>query len=74
MTAQQFVDYNLHKGEEFGIKGYQCAHTNALDKPQMKNIVKGKRTTYLDDAVKAKKFIPPAHYKVAGNMINKKKT
>jgi hypothetical protein len=33
MTAQQYVDYNLHKGEEFGIKGYKVAYTNALDKP-----------------------------------------
>jgi len=39
----------------------------------MKNIVKGTKTTYLDEAVKAKKWMPAAHYKVAGDLVNKKK-
>ena len=31
------------------------------------------KKTYIDDEVRMKKFIPPAHYNVAGDLVNKKK-
>ena len=48
------------------------ATTCALDKPLVARIHSGKRTTYIDDEIKAKKYIPAADYKVQGDLNDKK--
>ena len=72
MSIDDYVQFGLKGSTDFGIQGYKVAYTCELDKPQIKKIHPGKRTTYLDDAMKSKKFVPPAKYEIMGDLVDKK--
>jgi len=62
----------LKKKHEFGVDGYDMIKFNAhLDKPQNVRIYPGLKKTYIDEAVRAKGFIPPPHYEVMGTLVKK---
>ena len=69
MSAKEFVVRNSCRKAEFGIEGYHLVKTNALDKPQVSKIVSGKKTTYIDDAVKSKRNLPDFKYNVMKSMV-----
>jgi hypothetical protein len=65
------VQFGLRGSQNFGIEGYALATTCALDRPLITKIHAGKRNTYIDEEVKAKKGIPAAQYKVMGDLVSK---
>ena len=54
-----------------GVKGYTLRKTLEMDKPRASVILPYKKTTFVDEAVKMKKFVPCAHYDVIPNMKDK---
>ena len=58
----------------WGIDGYELPKFNVhLDKVRQVKIIKDNRPSFLDEAVKSKRFVPdPAIYELSGNLINKK--
>ena len=66
MTARDFVMSNMGKKEAFGVEGYHLAKTMTnFDKGLTTQIHPGKKYTFVDDAVKSKKFVPDAKYNVS---------
>ena len=53
------------------MEGYYLPDTVLVDKPLHSKIFPGKKFTYIDEAVKAKKHVPSANYEIMGNMIIK---
>lgn len=68
ISVKDYVQFGLRGSQNFGIEGYALATTCALDKPLITKIHAGKRNTYIDEEVKAKKGIPPAQYKIMGDL------
>ena len=68
MSVQDYVVMNTGGKQQFGIQGYKMVGTTAFDKPFVPKIVSGKKTTYIDDAVRSKKNVPDFKYNVAGDM------
>ena len=60
MTVKEYIGFGVRGIDEFGVKGYFLQKTNALDKPKAAKIWGGVKKTYVDEAVKAKSFVPPA--------------
>ena len=70
MTVHDYVKVTDGQGtEDFGINGYYLAKTNALSKAHQQKIHNGKKTTYIDDAIRAKRGIPDFKYELSGNML-----
>ena len=66
LTAKEFVRNCIGQNEDFGIDGYSLARTyTPFDKPFKARILPGKKTTYVDDAIKEKRHVPAANYNVA---------
>ena len=66
LTAKEFVKNCIGQNEEFGIDGYSLPRTlTPFDKPFKARILPGKKKTYLDDAIRDKRHVPPANYNIA---------
>ena len=74
MSVNDYVQYGLKRGKDdnFGVNGYKVAYTCELDKPLVKKIHPGLRKTYVDDAIREKKIIPPAKYEIQGDLLDTK--
>jgi hypothetical protein len=59
------------KSADFGIDGYFLAKTanTAFEKPLLAKILPGKKRTFIDEEIAKKKFVPPANYNIAKDMI-----
>ncbi len=59
----------------WGIEGYNLPTFDAhFDKPMDIKIIKTKRTSYIDEYMKVKKFVPePTIYNTIGNILNEKR-
>ena len=71
MTAREYATANLRDLDGMGVKGYTLRKTVEMDKPRASVILPYKKTTFVDEAVKMKKFVPDAHYNVIPNMKDK---
>ena len=71
LTVKDYVQTVNGSSAEFGIQGYYLQKTNAFDKTLNSRIWPGKKETYIDEAIKAKRGIPAANYNVMGDMIIK---
>lgn len=66
MTARDFVLNQMGKKNQIGVEGYTLANTmTAFDGPLVTRIHAGKKKTFIDDEVKAKKHVPEANYNVS---------
>ena len=76
MTARDFVMATLKKdNDQFGVDGYLLAKTmTKFDKPLVTRIHNGKKKTFVDMEVKAKKHVPDAHYNVSIDWTANKKS
>ena len=57
------------RGTDGGVEGYYLPGTCALDKPLNSRIWPGKKTTYIDEAIHAKRFVPGSKYDTVGDMV-----
>lgn len=73
--VKDFVTFGMRGKSEFGIQNYHLPKSTALDLPQVARIHKGKRPTYIDDAIKLKKYVPePNKYETATDLSNNKRS
>ena len=70
MTAREYATANLRL-DEMGVKGYTLRKTLEMDKPRASVILPYKKTTFIDEAIRDKKFVPDAHYDVIPNLKDK---
>ena len=62
----------MAQSQDLGIQGYFITKINPLDKPKTRAIKSGKRTTYLDDAVRDKRDVPNKFYNTMNDLNDKK--
>lgn len=75
MTAREFVISSIKKGGSgFGVEGYNLAKTMTnFDKPLTTKMHPGQKKTFVDEAVKVKRFVPDAKYNVIIDWTKNKK-
>ena len=73
MNAREFATASLQRGnlEGMGIQGYTIRKTCEMDKPRISVIMPYKKPTFLDEAIKLKRFVPDANYEVVKDMKDK---
>ena len=73
ISARDYVNMGIRGKSEFGITNYHLPK-GTFDLARTTRIHPGKRTTYIDEAVKLKKIVPaPTRYNVNLNMGEDKK-
>lgn len=71
LSVREFVTYGIRGKSEFGLSHYHMPESYALKKPRVARIHPGIKTTFIDEEVKSKSYIPPAKYNVVPNMDDK---
>ena len=71
MTAREYALANLKEADGIGIRGYSCRKTLELNKPRVSAILPYKKTTFIDEAIRSKKHVPPSNYDVIPNLRDK---
>ena len=75
VPVREVVAAYKKKKNIWGIEGYDLPKFDVnFDKVRKVKMIKDNRPSFLDEAVKIKKFVPePTLYEVSGNLINSKK-
>ena len=75
MPVREVVAAYKKKKNIWGIEGYDLPKYNAnYDNVRRVRMIKDNRPSFLDEAVKIKKFVPePTLYEVSGNLVHAKK-
>ena len=71
MTAREFAKSNLRDLDGIGIKGYSIKTALMMDKPRTSVILPYKKTTFIDEAIRSKRHVPPSNYEVIPNLRDK---
>lgn len=71
MTAREYAKANLRDLDGVGIKGYSIKTAHEMDKPRTSVILPYKKTTFIDEAIRSKKHVPPSNYDVIPNLRDK---
>ena len=71
MTAREYAIANLRGVDNLGVDGYSVRKTLELDMPRNSVILPYKKKTFIDDAIRDKKFVPCANYDVISNLKDK---
>lgn len=70
---QDIIDAKLNRGG-FGVEGYTIRKYNPfLDKTKVPKIVKGQKTTYLDQHIKINSLVQVGKLNMSGDILDKKK-
>lgn len=72
MTVQDYVSAGRKKFE-YGLTHYHMPKPPNLDSHLFKKIQKGKKTTYIDEAVKRSRNMPDFNYNITTDILDKKR-
>ena len=71
MTAREFAVANLRDSDGLGVEGYTVRRTLEVETPRIAVMFPYKKQTFVDEAVKQKRWVPDAKYNVIPNMADK---
>ena len=71
MTAREFAVANLRDSDGLGVQGYTVRRTLEVEKARAAVMFPYKKHTFVDDAIKDKKWVPDAKYDVIPSMKDK---
>ena len=71
MTAREFAVANLRDSDGLGVQGYTVRRTLEVEKPLAAVMFPYKKKTFIDDAIRDRKWVPDAKYDVIPSMKDK---